>query len=130
MEQQPEKLIYASPAVLAFLGDAAYELQIRRKLAQGDDVHSDVLHKKAVPYVCAAGQAKAIKALLNTLTEEEQAIVRRARNKKVSSQPRHADPVDYKWATALEALVGYWTLLGDEAKVHDFSMRAMEIIDG
>lgn len=129
MDQQEKKqLEFASPAALAFLGDAVYEQEVRRTLLELDAVHGDVLHKKAVPYVCAAGQAKAMKALLDTLTEDEQTVVRRARNKKASSQPRHADPVDYKWATAFEALLGYWALQEEQEKIHAFSAKAMEIV--
>ncbi|MBE6037017.1 MAG: Mini-ribonuclease 3 [Clostridiales bacterium] len=123
-----QKLEYIHPSVLAFLGDAAYELHVRRAMIDTGEFHSDMLHRKAVHFVRAESQAIAIKALLPELSEEEQALVKRARNKKVSSQPRHADPVSYKWATAFEALLGYWVLKGEDEKVKEVSLRAMEII--
>ena len=123
-----QRLEYMHPSVLAYLGDAAYELHVRQAMVATGEEHSDMLHRKAVYFVRAESQAAAIKALLPELTAEEQALVKRARNKKVSSQPRHANPVSYKWATAFEALLGYWVLKGEDQKVKEVSLRAMDII--
>ena len=127
-ERTEHEFEYASPAALAWLGDAVYEIEVRNALVDLDAVHTDALHKTAVPYVCAKGQSIAIRALLDTLTEEEKAVVLRARNKKVSSQPRHADPVDYRWATGCEALFGYWKLRGETDKIGSFAKDAMRVI--
>ncbi len=79
--------------------------------------HVDALHKHAIRYVRAAGQAKALRAMLKDgfLTAEEEALVRRARNHKSASKPKNADAMDYKYATALEALIGYWHLTAARA---------------
>ena len=61
----------------------------------------------AVKYVRAEGQAKALKAIYDMLDEDEQALVRRARNRKINSKPKNVDPIEYKHATAFEALIGY-----------------------
>ena len=121
-------LEYASPAALAWLGDAVYEIEVRNALVDLDAVHTDALHKKAVPFVCAKGQAIAIRELLDGLAEEEKAVVLRARNRKSSSQPRHADPVDYRWATGFEALFGYWKLSGNDERIASFAREAMRVI--
>lgn len=102
---------------LAYIGDAVYEIYVRehvleasRKQAFG--AHVDALHKKAVRYVRADGQAKALRRMMKEgfLAAEEEALVRRARNHKSASKPKNADAMDYKYATALEALIGYWYL--------------------
>ena len=66
---------------LAYMGDAVYEVYIRKHVMETGHVHVDRLHAMAVPYVKAEGQAKAIKYLMdNILTEEEkaeQAVLRR-----------------------------------------------------
>ncbi len=82
--------------------------------------HVDALHRRAIRYVRAEGQAKAIKAMLaeGFLTAEEEALVKRARNHKSASKPKNADAMDYKYATAFEALIGFWHLMarrGDSA---------------
>ena len=45
-----------------------------------------------------------------TASAPDTALVRRARNHKSASKPKNADAMDYKYATALEALIGYWHL--------------------
>ncbi|MBR5742087.1 MAG: ribonuclease III [Firmicutes bacterium] len=118
----------AGPAALAWLGDAVYEIEVRLACADYDAVHTDALHKSAVPFVCAKGQSIAIRALFDTLREDEKAVVLHARNKKPSSLPRHADPVDYRWATGFEALFGYWKLNGEEDRIRGFAAEAMRVI--
>ena len=64
------------------------------------------------------------------LTEEEAALVRRARNKKSASRPQNADPVLYKWATAFEALIGYLYLTKQEARLRQLVKTAVAQIEG
>ena len=63
------------------------------------------------------------------LTGEEMSQAKRARNHRTSSVPRHADPVDYKLATAFEALVGYLYLRGDRKRMEDIIGEAIRIIE-
>ena len=94
------------------------QAKIRQLEAAADKLHlwafmgNDALHKRAVRYVRADGQAKALRAMMRDgfLSEAEEALVRRARNHKSASKPKNADAMDYKYATALEALIGYWYL--------------------
>ena len=118
---------------LAFLGDAFYELSVRRRLAEGGGHYAaDKLHKSAVHYVKAESQAKAIRCLTyrGLLSEDELDLVRRARNRKPKSVPKNADPLDYKLATAFEALLGYHYIEGREERAEELTGTAMKIIDG
>ena len=107
---------------LAYIGDAVYEVYIRKHVLSMGSVHVDVLHQKSVEYVRADGQAAALKRIFDRLTPDEQALVKRARNHKSSSRPKSTDPVTYKWATAMEALVGY-------LYIENQSRRLDEIMD-
>ena len=115
---------------LAYIGDAVYEIYVREHVlaASGEasassgkqkafGAHVDALHRRAIRYVRAEGQAKAIKAMLaeGFLTAEEEALVKRARNHKSASKPKNADAMDYKYATAFEALIGFWHLMARRA---------------
>lgn len=125
---------------LAYIGDAVYEIYVREHVLGQDlrgmdknfGAHVDALHKRAIRYVRADGQAKAVKAMLNEgfLGDEEAALVRRARNHKTASKPKNADAMDYKYATAFEALIGFWHLQaqagGDDSA--DAKQRMEEII--
>ncbi|MBQ3924282.1 MAG: ribonuclease III [Firmicutes bacterium] len=123
-------------AALAFIGDAVYEIYVRKHvLAEAGSGHQsmalkvDALHHGTVQFVNAEAQAFAIKAMADDLTEEEQAVVRRARNHKPHSVPKHADVMDYKWATAFEALVGYLYLTGETEEMEKVIRRAITVIE-
>ena len=114
---------------LAYLGDAVYEVAIRKYIMETGQYNADRLHTIAVRYVRAEGQALAIKRIMGELTEEEQSIVRRARNRKITSKPRNVEPITYKWATAFEAFVGYLHLIEEQERLDWFINRAIEIIN-
>ena len=116
---------------LAYIGDAVYEVYVRERVLQMEKVHVDHLHKLAINYVNNAGQAKAVKRMMNEdfLAEEEVSLVKRARNHKTASKPKNADPVNYKLATAFEALIGWLHLEGRKDRCEEIIFRAMEIIE-
>jgi ribonuclease-3 family protein len=116
-----------SPGALAYVGDAVYELHARL-LALGDGKGlSGGMHRRAVRVVKATTQAEAARRLLPELTAEEAAIYRRGRNNTSGSMPKHVDPVAYRAATGLEAVVGYLFLKGDAARVDALMDRVFEI---
>jgi len=120
---------HLSSETLAFVGDAVYEVYVRAALAEKGHLPVSRLHKESVRYVRASAQAAAIKALLPALSEEDAAIVRRARNHKPKTMPKNADPALYKWATAFEALIGYYFLSGKKEESDALIKEAMSIID-
>lgn len=107
---------------LAFLGDTIYDFYVRRHLVhRGGRVRQ--MHRDATALVCAHAQSTALSRVEGILTEEEEAVVRRARNAH-QSPPRNADPAEYHRATSLEALIGYLYLIGRRERVDEL-MRAM-----
>ena len=115
---------------LAFIGDAVYEVYIRDYILGDGNPNVDVLQKKAVNFVKASRQAKALKEMMNGfLSEEEILVAKRARNHKTTSKPKNADPVDYKNATAFEALIGYLHLDGNEKRVKEIIEKTIEILE-
>lgn len=114
---------------LAYIGDAVYEVYIREYVMKNGAAHADRLHREAVRYVSAAGQAKAIRKMFDSLDEEEQKLVKRARNHKYSSKARSASPMEYKWATACEALIGKTHLDGNIEREKQLVAQIIEIID-
>ena len=114
---------------LAFLGDAVYERFIRERILRHGSVGADRMHREAVRYVKAAAQEQSLRALADELTETEADVVRRARNHKITSKPKNADPVTYKMATAFEALLGYLYLDGQEELLQTVMERAARVIE-
>ncbi len=102
----------SSPA-LAHMGDAVYELMVRRELCRRGGLTAGDLHRKTVGYVSASAQARAAGIILPRLTPEESAVFRRGRNSHVHAPPKAASPGEYHAATALEALFG-WLYLREE----------------
>lgn len=113
---------------LAYLGDAVYEVEVRSRMMAAGTENVDRLHQMSVKLVRAEGQAFAIKQMLNDLTEQEMAIVKRARNRKIVSKPKNLDPVIYKLATAFEALIGYLYLNKEDERLDVVISQAIEII--
>ena len=129
MQTAPEQMNILE---LAYLGDALYELYVREYvLRTAKAPRADLLHKEGVRFVCAAGQAEALKTMADEgfLTEEEADFTRRAHNHKTATKPKNADPVDYKWATAFEALLGLKHLSGEKERLAELMLRAVEITE-
>ncbi|HHW69114.1 MAG TPA: ribonuclease III [Tenericutes bacterium] len=106
---------------LAYIGDAIYEVFIRKNLIEKGIVKVKNLQKEAVEYVSARAQAKFLKEMLdiNFFSEEELEVIYRARNNKGKSHPKNTDILTYKHATALEAIIGYFYLDNNENRLHD-----------
>lgn len=94
---------------LAWLGDAQFELDVRRRLSDRGDYPIDRLDAMKAHIVCAARQAELLAVVEAHLDEDEIAIVRRARNTSVGGKARgRTDVRTHRSATALEALIAYW----------------------
>ncbi len=118
---------------LAFMGDAVYEQFIRDRVVRGGEHNlsrADEMHRAAVRYVCAPAQAKAVKQMIvdGFLSEEEEALVKRARNHRTATKPKNAGAVEYKWATALEALIGFLYLDGRGERLRQVMERTVQEI--
>lgn len=104
---------------LAFVGDTVYDLLVRESLVTDANRPVNTLHKLAVEQVKASAQAKAIKDILPMLSEEEEAVFKRARNTRTNHLPKNSNPADYHYATGLEALFGYLYLKGQTERIRE-----------
>ena len=111
---------------LAHLGDAVYELLVRSWLCAHGKATGRHLHRAAVELVRAESQAERGQKILPLLTEEELAVYKRGRNAHVNSIPHSASRADYLKATALESLLGWLYLRGDEARINQLFCMMME----
>ncbi|MDO4541395.1 MAG: ribonuclease III domain-containing protein [Bacillota bacterium] len=91
---------------LAYIGDGVYEMAVRRYLVAKGVRKPDQLHHDAVNFVKATFQSNFYQELLPILTEGELAVLKRGRNSRSGHQPKNTEVVDYRRATAVEALVG------------------------
>lgn len=114
-------LLEVNVLVLAYMGDTVYEDYIRKYLIGTGIGNVNDLQTEALKYVSAKAQAKFIQDMIdnNLLSESELDIVKRARNYKTTSHPKSCDIITYKYATGLEALIGYLYLDGNIERVNE-----------
>ncbi len=101
-----------SPLVLAYLGDAVYELAIRTLVVNEGNRQVNKMHRETASLVKAGAQAEFLKLIEEVLTPEELSVYRRGRNAKSVTMAKHATMKDYRMATGFEALMGYLYLTG------------------
>jgi len=107
--------------VLAYLGDTIYENYVRKFLILKGISNVNDLQHEAVSYVSAKNQSKFLQDMIDQgfLQEEEMDVVRRARNYKTTSHPKNCDIITYKYATGLEALIGYLELISCRERIDE-----------
>lgn len=122
------KVVEVNSLVLAYLGDTIYENYVRHYLVKKNIGHVDLLQKEAVRYVSAKNQASFLKKLIDDgfLLDDEIDVVKRARNYKTTSHPKNCDVVTYKYATGLEALLGYLDLSGKKERIDEIMNYILE----
>lgn len=116
-EPHDRDLREVSPVALAFVGDGVYEVLVRQRLVTRTRLAPGRLHSLAVKFVSAAGQSRALEAILPLLSEEEQAVVQRGKNSSKASVAKHATPQQYRASTAFESLLGWLQLQGRQDRI-------------
>ncbi|KOP66289.1 ribonuclease III [Bacillus sp. FJAT-18019] len=124
---KPARLI--PPIVLAYIGDAIYEVAVRQFLISKANLRPHHLHRTATGYVSAKAQSRILAFLEPELTGEERDIVRQGRNAKSGSIPKNADVLEYRHATAFETLVGYLYYTGEQDRLRDLIGKSIMFIE-
>lgn len=104
---------------LAYLGDAVFEVTVRRTLLSRGITSPGALNREALHYVTAVAQSRAVEKILPLLSPDETDVFRRGRNAGDLTPPRSASHGEYRRATGLEALFGYLYLKGDSARIQE-----------
>jgi len=117
-----------SPLVLAYMGDAVYEVIIRDMVVREGNRQVNKMNRDTVRYVNAGTQAKMMRLLEPELTEEEHAVYKRGRNAKSCTMAKHATMIDYRTATAFEAVIGFLWLDGNKERIRELIARGLELL--
>ena len=96
-----------SPLVLAYIGDAVYDLIVRSILVSMGNRPVNKLNKDATSLVKAGAQSEIVKLISDKLSEEEYTVFKRGRNSSPHTMAKNASMTDYKYATGFEALIGF-----------------------
>ena len=122
-----EKLLKTNLLPLAFIGDSVHTLFVREYCLEIYDGKMENYHTEAAKYCKAQSQARVLKELLPTLSEEESEIVRRGRNAKPKHSAKNASQSDYSYATAFEVLIGYLYLKNDNIRLKEILEYSVKI---
>ena len=114
-------------ANLAFIGDAYYELYIRKYLIDKQITNQNLLHQLAVKYVSAKGHNKIVIGLMDQFTEAELVIFKRGRNH--SSGANRKKLSEYLSSSGFKAVIGYLYLTKQEERLHQLINKAIRIIE-
>ncbi len=108
-----------SPLTLAFLGDSVYDTLVREYLLRQANMPVAKLHSAKVKLVCAELQSDAYETISEVLSERELGVLKRGRNATGNTVPKHAAAVQYRRATAVEALFGFLFLTGQQERIRE-----------
>ncbi|MBN3490900.1 ribonuclease III [Acholeplasma equirhinis] len=113
---------------LAFLGDAYYELWVRKYLLSLGYTKVDQLHKLKVKLTSSKAQEFMMSHFLenNLLTLEEQEAYKKGRNAAHFSR-KNLSIVTYQQATGFESLVGYLSMK-DEQRLEELIKIGVSLI--
>ncbi len=120
-EKTAEEVNMLSPLIWAYVGDGIYEMYVRMHLVNNHSFKPHKLHIEVIKYVKASAQAEKLKILQDkcVLTEEENDIIRRARNTENHHVAKNATVAEYTHATAFEALIGYLYLTKQDSRLEE-----------
>ena len=116
-------------ATLAYIGDAVYELMVRRYMLGHGSHMADKLHRGTTRMVNAKAQSDMVRALMTELTETETGIFKRGRNASTMTAAKHQSVTDYRRATGLEALFGYLYLNGEYGRLEELFEHGVKLLE-
>ena len=119
-----------STQALAYLGDAAYSLFVRRMLVESGLSKAKDLNRETQKYVTAEAQAEMYRRIEHLLLNDEREVFRRAANSTHLNRPKHASVTDYRYATGFEALIGMLVWIKDDERLEEILTEAHKEIKG
>ncbi len=109
-----------NPVQLAYIGDAVQSLIVRTQLLEMPGEKLKNLHRVTSGIVNAHAQAELLARITPVLTQEETDIAQRGRNTHTHHPiPKGSTHAEYASATALEALLGYLFLTGQDERLNE-----------
>ena len=118
-----------STQALAYLGDAAYSLYVRRMLVERGLSKAKDLNRETLKYVTAEAQAAMYRKIEHMLLDDEREVFKRAANSTHLTRPKHASVTDYRYATGFEALIGMLVWIKDDERIEELLNAAHKEIN-
>lgn len=114
----------------AYLGDAYYELYIRKHLLSLGYTNGNILHKHAVLYTSGKAQASIVNYFLENdiLNIDEVSMYKHGRNSAQVGR-KNIDPKTYQQASGFEALIGRLSI-ENEKRAIELIQSAIKLVEG
>lgn len=118
-----------SALILAYLGDSFYETLAREYLISDGDCVVSKLNVSIKAIITAVSQSKIVAILLPYFDETETWFYKFGRNARNTHHSRSAEAVEYRRATGLECLYGYYYLSGRIDRARELFSIAMNELE-
>ena len=115
-----------SPLVLAYLGDSFYETLAREYIISDGNCVVSELNERIKSIITAVSQSRIVNYIMPHLDETELWFYKSGRNARNTHHPKSADAVEYRRATGLECLFGYYYLSGKIERARELLILALE----
>ena len=115
-----------SPLVLAYMGDSFFETLAREYIINDGDCLVSKLNDDIKKIITAVSQSKLIGIMIDQLDESELWFYKTGRNARNTHHSKSANAVDYRRATGLECLYGYFYLSGNHDRARALLRYAVE----
>lgn len=114
--------------VYAYVGDCYYGLKIGQYIISNKVIKVNDIQRESIKYESATSQARLLDLLLiDFYNEEEKSFIKKAMNIKSKRHPKNTSLLEYKKATAFEALIGYYIQNDDYENANRIINRILEI---
>lgn len=117
-----------SPLALAYIGDSIFDLYIKSHVVLEANMQSEKYHRTVSKIVSANAQERFIDSYFDNLTEDEQAVYRRARNSSPHTKAKNASLETYLKATGFEAVLGFLYLSEQNERLAEIITAALNIL--
>ena len=121
-----DEKVKLSTANLAYMGDAVFEIHVRKMLLTKNRP-IDVVNREARKYVSAKAQAIMYHKLESHLSEDEYSVMKRGRNLHSNSKAKNAGTIEYRHATGLETLFGHLFVNQHHERIEELFKICIEI---
>lgn len=115
-----------SPLVLAYMGDSFFETLAREYVINDGDCLVSKLNEDIKKIITAVAQSRLIGIMIEELDETELWFYKTGRNARNTHHSKSANAVEYRRATGLECLFGYFYISGKHERARTLLRLAID----
>ncbi len=115
-----------SPLVLAYMGDSYFETLAREYIINDGDCLVSKINEDIKKIITAISQSRLVGFMIDELDDNELWFYKTGRNARNTHHAKSANAVDYRRATGLECLYGYFYLSGRHERARELFKYAIE----